>query len=233
MVSHKRLVHLYEWQDEGTTVSVYTDSNWAGCLKTRKSTSGACLFNGNHLIRSYAKTQATIALSSGEAELYATVMASSEGLGLRAMMLDFGIDEIPHLFVDASAAIGICQRKGLGKIRHLDTQSLWIQDALRERRLSINKVLGTDNPSDAMTKFLDGNILSKMLGLMNCTFLEGRPDSAPQLATDAGVESLHRADARSRDPPAPVPGDQRHQRREPVTAGTAATQFTNARLDEF
>ena len=153
LVSHRRLVHTYEWQDERPTVSVYTDSNWAGCLKTRKSTSGACLFNGNHLIRSYAKTQATIALSSGEAELYATVMASSEGLGLRAMMLDFAIDEIPHLFVDASAAIGICQRKGLGKIRHLDTQSLWIQDALREKRLSINKVLGTENPSDAMTKF--------------------------------------------------------------------------------
>ena len=89
LISHRRLVHVYEWQDEGPTVSVYTDSNWAGCLKTRKSTSGACLFNGNHLIRSCAKTQATIALSSGEAELYATVMASSEGLGLRAMMLDF------------------------------------------------------------------------------------------------------------------------------------------------
>ena len=190
LISHRRLVHTYEWQDEGPTVSVYTGSNWAGCLKTRKSTSGACLFNGNHLIRSYAKTQATIALSSGEAELYATVMASSEGLGLRAMMLDFGIDEIPHLFVDASAAIGICQRKGLGKIRHLDTQSLWIQDALRERRLSINKVLGTENPSDAMTKFLDGNILAKMLNLMNCHFIEGRPESAPQLAEDAAVEDV-------------------------------------------
>ena len=134
LVSHKRLVHVYEWQDEEPTFSVYTDSNWAGCLQTRKSTSGACLFHGRHLIGSYAKTQATIALSSGEAELYATVMASSEGLGIKAMMMDFGIIVTPHLYVDASAAIGICQRKGLGKVRHLDTQSLWIQDALQERR---------------------------------------------------------------------------------------------------
>ena len=185
LVSHKRLVHTYEWQDEQPTVSVYTDSNWAGCLRTRKSTSGACLFHGRHLIRSYAKTQATIALSSGEAELYATVMASSEGLGLKAMMVDFGISVTPHVYVDASAAIGICQRKGLGKVRHLDTQSLWIQDALREKRLGINKVPGTENPSDAMTKFLDGTSLTKMLGMMNCHFLEGRPDSAPQLAEDA------------------------------------------------
>ena len=104
------------WQDEEPTVSVYTDSNWAGCLKSRKSTSGACLFHVVHLIRSYAKTQATIALSSGEAELYATVMASSEGLGIKAMMADLGFKVTPHLFVDASAAIGICQRKGLGKV---------------------------------------------------------------------------------------------------------------------
>ena len=97
-------------------MSVYTDSNWAGCLKSRKSTSGACLFHVVHLIRSYAKTQATIALSSGEAELYATVMASSEGLGIKAMMADLGFKVTPHLFVDASAAIGICQRKGLGKV---------------------------------------------------------------------------------------------------------------------
>ena len=67
---------------------------------------------------------------------------------------------------------------------------MWIQDALRERRLSINKVLGTENPSDAMTKFLDGNILAKMLNLMNCHFIEGRPESAPQLAEDAAVEDV-------------------------------------------
>ena len=48
LISHRRLVHTYEWQDECPTVSVHTDSNWAGCLKTRKSTSGACLFNGTH-----------------------------------------------------------------------------------------------------------------------------------------------------------------------------------------
>ena len=107
-------MHTYEWQDERPAVCIYTDSNWAGCLQTRKSTAGACLFHGSHLIRSYAKTQATIALSSGEAELYATVMASSEVLGLKAMMADFGLETMPHLYVDASAAIGILSKEGPG-----------------------------------------------------------------------------------------------------------------------
>jgi hypothetical protein len=91
------------------------------------------------------------------------------------------------MFVDASAAIGICQRKGLGKVRHLDTQSLWIQDALRQKRLELSKVKGTENPSDAMTKFLDGVILTKMLGLTNCRFEEGRADSTPHLAVDVST----------------------------------------------
>ena len=79
---------------------------------------------------------------------------------MKSMMSDFGIDAEPHLYVDASAAIGIAQRKGLGKSRHLDTQSLWIQDALRQRRVSLNKILGIENPSDAMTKGVEGQTMT-------------------------------------------------------------------------
>ena len=68
---------------------------------------------------------------------------------------------------------------------------MWIQDALREKRFGINKDPGTENPSDAMTKFLDGTTLMKMLDKMDCHFLEGRPVSAPQLAEDAaGIDHI-------------------------------------------
>ena len=40
------------------------------------------------------------------------------------MFKDFGMDVAATLQVDASAAIGIAQRKGLGKVRHLDCQAL-------------------------------------------------------------------------------------------------------------
>ena len=82
------------------------------------------------LIKHYSRTQSTIALSSAEAELYATVSAASEGLGLAAMCGEYGQVLWPYINANASAAIGIAQRKGLGKVRHLDTQSLWIQDAV-------------------------------------------------------------------------------------------------------
>ena len=107
--------------------------------------------NGCHLIRSLSKTKSNIALSSAEAELYAMATAASDGLGAKAVSSDFGTPTDVFLHADASAAIGVAQRKGLGRIRHLDTQALWIQDAVREKRSTLLKVPGAENPADLMT----------------------------------------------------------------------------------
>ena len=52
-------------------INVYVDSDWAGCSKTRKSTSGSTVNVLGCNVVSTARTQGTLALSSGEAELYA------------------------------------------------------------------------------------------------------------------------------------------------------------------
>ena len=104
--------------------------------------------HGSHLLKSYSKTQANIALSSGEAEFYALVYASSEALGMKSMTCDYESQLDPWLYVDASAAIGVAQRVGLGKIRHLDTGSLWVQQAVRRKQIGLLKVKGTENPAD-------------------------------------------------------------------------------------
>ena len=67
------LVYKFKWQDPMCTIRVFTDSDWAGCVRTRKSTSGGAMLHGDHLISHWARTQATIALSSGEAELNASL----------------------------------------------------------------------------------------------------------------------------------------------------------------
>ena len=120
--------------------------------------------NGAHLIKTYSRTQANIALSSGEAEFYSLVHATSEALGLKAMTEDYCDQVDPWLYVDASAAIGVAQRTGLGKIRHLDTGSLWLQQAVKNKKIGILKVKGTENPADLMTKFTDFATLEKLSG---------------------------------------------------------------------
>ena len=63
-------------------------------------------------LRSYSKTQATIAQSSAESELIAVVRAACEGLGMISLADDFGIELKIRLHVDAAAALGILQRQG-------------------------------------------------------------------------------------------------------------------------
>ena len=128
-----RVIKKFRWQRPTDTLSIYTDANWAGDKSDRKSTSGGCIMIGRHLLKGWAKTQTLVALSSGESELYATLRAASEGLGIQSVAKDLGIDLRGEVWGDASAALGIIKRRGLGKTRHSDTGYLWIQQTAAEK----------------------------------------------------------------------------------------------------
>ncbi len=100
------------------------------------------MFHGEHLIKAYSKTQANIALFSAEAEYYSMVKAASEGLGFKAMTEDYRKPLSPWMYADATATIGVAQKMGLGKLRHLEKQSLWLQEAVRDKRVGLSKVHG-------------------------------------------------------------------------------------------
>jgi len=118
-------------------MEVFVDSDWAGCPATRKSTSGGFLVLGKHLVKSWSSTQATLALSSGEAEFYAIIEGASRSIGVQALMEDMGFVYEIRMKSDSSAGRAISLRKGTGKVRHLQVKYLWIQDALFEKRLAI------------------------------------------------------------------------------------------------
>ena len=79
---------------------------------------------GKHLIKSWSTTQGPISLSSGVAEFYGVVKASSVALGYQAMMQDLGQRMGVRVWTDSTATMGICGRRGLGKLRHIDTHSV-------------------------------------------------------------------------------------------------------------
>ena len=58
---------------ETDTIDVFSDSEWAGCVRTRRSTSGGVVTIGGSAIKHWSLTQATVAFSSGEAEHLALV----------------------------------------------------------------------------------------------------------------------------------------------------------------
>ena len=80
---------------------------------------------------------------------------ASQSIGLRSLAADLGWQFQLEVKTDAAAAIGICKRRGLGKVRHLHTADLWIQDKVRTKDIIISKVLGAANPADMLTKHVD------------------------------------------------------------------------------
>ena len=89
---------------------------------------------GSHMLKSWSTTQSVIALSSGEAEYYSMVKGGSVGLGVQAMLQEIGIKLELVIKCDASAAVGIVMRRGLGKLRHIDLTQLWLQEKLLKKQ---------------------------------------------------------------------------------------------------
>lgn len=139
------------------------------------------MLNGS-LVKAWSKTQTTLALSSGEAELHGINSGIAQGLGLQSIGADLGFAFKVRVHTDAAAAIGIVRRRGLGKVRHLDVADLWAQEKVRTGAIVLEKVLGSENPADIMTKHVDRALLEKMMAKIQLHPMSGRAACAPAIA---------------------------------------------------
>jgi hypothetical protein len=181
LVGMPRLVYCFDFQPYVKTLQTYVDTDFGGCHVTRRSTSGGVAMRGNHCIKHWSTTQSTVALSSGEAELGGICRGASIGLGLQSLAMDLGILLDREILTDATAAIGICRRRGLGKIRHLATADLWVQDRVRRGDFKLTKVLGTDNPGDLLTKHVARDVMLRHMERIGIRAESGRAKSAPTI----------------------------------------------------
>ena len=106
---------------------------------------------GRHLVTHWSRTQTVIALSSGEAELNAMLKAASEGLNVKHLMEEIGWDLGLHLRGDSSASHGTLSRLGTGRVKHLQTRQLWLQERVHQKEITIEKVPRTHNWADTLT----------------------------------------------------------------------------------
>merc|ERR1712078_164577 len=93
LLDNRRTILRYDLQEHEPEITGYSDSDWAGCRVTGKSTSGGALIIGSHFIKGWARTQNHVTTSSAEAELVDLVKCSAELLGAGSMMRDFGIEK--------------------------------------------------------------------------------------------------------------------------------------------
>ena len=135
---------------------------------------------GSHVVKTWSATQATVALSSGEAEYSADVKAASILLGFRSLLADLGITpQSCLLHTDSSAALGVANRTGLGKLRHLAVHLLWLQQKTNTGEIIMKKVAGTLNPADILTKHVPQDTLHRHLHAACLSFPSGRAAAAP------------------------------------------------------
>jgi hypothetical protein len=182
LVGVPRMVQKFDWQASPDRITAIVDTDYAGCLESRKSTSGGVLMHGNHCIRTWSTTQSVIALSSGEAELYGIVKGASAGLGFQSIANDLGSSLCVDIYSDSAAAKGMVRRTGLGKVRHIHVQELWVQQALRDGRFGLHHVPGVDNSADILTKYVDKSGLDIHCNALGLVPRKGRPIIAPLIS---------------------------------------------------
>ena len=91
---------------------------------------------------------------------------------------------------DASAAKGIASRRGLGKVRHIEVNQLWLQEKVNAGDIEVMKVKGEGNLADALTKPLDGPGTSKHLVLTKQEVVAGRHNLTPDFEAAEDEQGL-------------------------------------------
>jgi hypothetical protein len=83
---------------DGVHLVGYTDSDWAGCVSDKKSTSGCCFGLGSTVVSWFIQKQKLVDLNSAKAEYMVASQASCEALWLGKLLVGlFGVQLRPTM----------------------------------------------------------------------------------------------------------------------------------------
>jgi hypothetical protein len=134
----------------------YTDSDMAGDVDTRKSTSGYLITFSGGAVSWQSRLQKCIALSTTEAELIAATEACKELLWMKKFLQELGFKQQQYvLFCDNQSTIHLAKNSSFhSRSKHIDVRYHWIRDTLNDKLLTLEKIHTDDNGSDMLTKAL-------------------------------------------------------------------------------
>ena len=147
-------------------INVYVDSDWAGCPTTRRSTTGILITLLGTTINYGSRTQATIALLSAEAELYAINTGATEALHIRSLLIELlSINKVNiKIHTDSSSGKSMATRIGSSrKAKHIELKHLFIQQLISHDYVRLIKIHTNDNPADILTKYVSTETLQRHL----------------------------------------------------------------------
>ena len=146
----------------------YTDSDWG----VKHSTSGHVFMHSSAAITWGSKKQATVALSSCEAEIVAGSEAAKEAVYLRALFAEVGlVDPDPTAVgMDNTAARQLSYNpEHHARVKHIERRHFFIREAVEDLRIRVPFVSTADNLADFFTKPLPGKAFFPLRDkIMNC-----------------------------------------------------------------
>ena len=160
------------------TLELFSDSDWASCKVSRRSTSSGPIFLNGCLIHSHSRSQTSVSLSSMEAGILAATNLLTETIYVK-QVLQFLVNDIGGLVsqrcaemrlrLDSTSAQAFFTRLGPGRAKHLSARLLWTQHAMRRQWFVVDKISKKENPADLNTKALSKErreFLIKRVGLV-------------------------------------------------------------------
>jgi Reverse transcriptase (RNA-dependent DNA polymerase) len=148
----------YEKKKEGEQrLMRYSDSDMAGDIDDRKSTTGIAFFLGTNLISWVSRKQKVVALSSCEAEYIAATSAACQGIWLQyllANLLHQGSGKV-KLYIDNKSTISLCKNPVYhDRSKHIDTRFHYIRECVEEGKIEVEHIGTNDQLADILTKLL-------------------------------------------------------------------------------
>ncbi|GJS86838.1 retrovirus-related pol polyprotein from transposon TNT 1-94 [Tanacetum coccineum] len=142
----KGTINMGLWypKDSGFELTAFSDADHAGCLDTRKSTSGGIQFLGDKLVSWMSKKQNCTAMSSAEAEYVALSASCAQVMWMRTQLQDYGFNynKIP-LYCDSQSAIAIsCNPVQHSRTKHIHTRYHFIKNSVE---IGYNEIIFCQN----------------------------------------------------------------------------------------
>ena len=146
--------------------TAYCDSDWAGNLDTRRSTSGILVLT-NGPVEWRSKLQRCTAMSTAEAELIAIDLCVREVKWIRTFFseLGFSLDAPTQVNVDNQSAIAIAEHSihNHRRIKHIDLRYFYVRELIASKIIKLHWLPSSDNLSDILTKALSKQTFDLLL----------------------------------------------------------------------
>ncbi len=135
----------------------YVDVDWAGCVDTRRSTSGYIFFMGGAPVSWSSKRQVVVALSSTESEYISTSWGAQQAMWMNNWLDEAGLrEDFPFpLIGDNLGSISLTEtNKVHGLSKHIHVRFHYIRDRVRDGEITVTAISTKENIADILTKAL-------------------------------------------------------------------------------